>query len=227
MNSMAKHANLIKHESAKSMNLGDYNDENYYADGTIAKHLLCSKNASYYAQNKVEQSLETTTSISKSMINRLPTFHFEELRLNDLLGNGSFCEVYEVILMKVLYKSQDGYQNARRSLVEIEDESESDTQSTISFNSVEEKMFNNQKEFIAKNCKRTKTGDARFAIKYLSPDIVADDSLCATGAANLAMEVIILSNLSHPNIIQIHGVSATEFDKIGSAKGYFIILDRE
>jgi len=67
---MAKHAYLIKHESAKNMNnIGDYNKENYYADSTVAKHLLCSKNASCYAQNKVEQSLETTTSLSKSRIN--------------------------------------------------------------------------------------------------------------------------------------------------------------
>ena len=40
------------------------------------------------------------------------------------------------------------------------------------------------------------------------------------------MEVLFLSNLHHPNIIQIRGVSATGFDQIGSAQGYFIILDR-
>ena len=46
------------------------------------------------------------------------------------------------------------------------------------------------------------------------------------GAADLATEVMILANLSYPNIVQIRGVSAADFDKISFVQGYFLILDR-
>ena len=221
---MGKRSSLIKHESAENSNLEDEVKRSFYSDNTISRISDTSNNAPSYAQKKVDQSLRKSISLSKHMIQRLPTFHFEELTLDKILGYGSFCEVYEVYSMKVLHKSQDGYKIARRSL--IEEEMCSDTDSIASLNSFEEKQFHYEKSFIAKNCIRRSTGDARFAIKFLSPDVVQDKSMCVIGAADLATEVMILTNLSHPNIIQIRGISAADFDQIGSVQGYFLILDR-
>lgn len=208
---------ILKIDNRKDsrQNTRNTNDENYYSDG-IRNQSIDSTSATHVVQSKVDQMFVKTNSLSRHMIDCLPTFHLDELELGKILGSGSFSEVYEIKSIKVLHQSQDGLKVVRSSLLEDK---------TESLDSFEERKFENAKEFITKNTRRM-TGDARFAIKYLSPHIVEDNSLCVIGATDLAMEVMILSNLNHQNIIKLRGVSATGFDEIGSAQGYFLVLDR-
>lgn len=65
-----------------------------------------------------------------------------------------------------------------------------------------------------------------YALKCLNERTTMDPSKFAQGAADLASEFLILSSLSHDNIVRVHGVSRTcvseAFEKSG---GYFILLE--
>lgn len=214
---------IATRETVDVRNVEEADKKNYYSDGTSARRSLTYISPSNCVKNKVDKRLHKSRSMSMLGVQRLPTFHLEELELDKLLGSGSFSEVYEIVSIKILHKSQDGLEMVKSSLL---DDVEVDIKSIASFDSLEEQQFHYEKEFIAKNCIRPSTGDARFAIKYLSQHIVEDNATCAIGATDLAMEVMTLSNLYHPNIVELRGVSATGFDDIGSMQGYFIILDR-
>lgn len=65
-----------------------------------------------------------------------------------------------------------------------------------------------------------------YALKCLNERTTFDPQVFATGAADLASEFLILSNLSHDNVVRVHGVSSgcvsEAFKKSG---GYFILLE--
>lgn len=65
-----------------------------------------------------------------------------------------------------------------------------------------------------------------YALKCLNERTTMDPKTFATGAADLASEFLILSNLSHDNIVRVHGVSggcvSQAFEESG---GYFILLE--
>ena len=88
---------LIKHEYKEGRSPEDESKKDFYADNTITNHIEWSNDASSFVRNKMDRSFEKTGSLSKQMIHRLPTFHFEELTLHSMLGSGSFWYVYFLI----------------------------------------------------------------------------------------------------------------------------------
>jgi serine/threonine protein kinase len=67
--------------------------------------------------------------------------------------------------------------------------------------------------------------DQAFALKRLQPRIIKNPKLLVTASSDLALEAAILSNLSHENIIKLHGVN--DGDMIESLKDgrFFLVLD--
>lgn len=65
-----------------------------------------------------------------------------------------------------------------------------------------------------------------YALKCLNERTTMDPNTFTTGAADLASEFLILSNLSHDNIVRVYGVSSgcvsEAFEESG---GYFILLE--
>ena len=65
-----------------------------------------------------------------------------------------------------------------------------------------------------------------YALKCLNARTTSDPQLFASGAADLASEFLILSSLSHDNIVRIHGVSrGCVSQAFESSGGYFILLE--
>ena len=65
-----------------------------------------------------------------------------------------------------------------------------------------------------------------YAIKYLRNSVVARKSLIRVGAADLVYEAKILHQLSHPNIISLHGISAGPLeDSYLNNRRFFLVLD--
>jgi serine/threonine protein kinase len=77
------------------------------------------------------------------------------------------------------------------------------------------------RKFIADHCRRAR-GDARYAVKTLNPEIIANHERLYQGLADMATETRVLSSIEHPNIIKLRGVaSGTIFQP-----DYFVVLDR-
>ena len=71
---------------------------------------------------------------------------------------------------------------------------------------------------------QTSSTKDKYAIKFLRNDL--NPNKFCQGAAELVMETLLLSSLSHGNIISIHGVSLDGPAGFESGNGYFIVIDR-
>jgi serine/threonine protein kinase len=78
--------------------------------------------------------------------------------------------------------------------------------------------------FMAQNCLRQKTGEARYALKKISPASTRDPSHFMQSMIDMATETRLLSSIGyHPNIIKLRAVSA-HYDPFDEQS--FIIVDR-
>ena len=76
--------------------------------------------------------------------------------------------------------------------------------------------------FIAKHCLREDSGDARYAIKVLSPENLNDPGKYIQGTLDMAIETRVLSDTEHPNIIKARALA--DVDPFND--DYFIMMDR-
>jgi serine/threonine protein kinase len=138
----------------------------------------------------------------KDNTNEFPRFEKSELGMGKLLGKGGFGTVMEIRSFTI----------ANTSLKKnVKDDDEAGG------------MEN--KKFIAEHCLRKggdSKGDARYAIKYLSPETAKDPALLVQGVMDLAIEVRFLSDIEHPNIVKMRALS----DVDSYHQGFFILMDR-
>ena len=82
---------------------------------------------------------------------------------------------------------------------------------------------------VVKACTLKTDPDRKLAIKYLKRKAMVNQHQFEHGASDLAQEAHFLSELKHPHIIQLHGVTAGSVQtNVASGKdcGFFIIVDR-
>mmetsp|Transcript_4968 Transcript_4968/g.7588 ORF Transcript_4968/g.7588 Transcript_4968/m.7588 type:complete len:437 (-) Transcript_4968:1092-2402(-) len=127
----------------------------------------------------------------------IPKYEFKELTLGRVLGKGGFGTVSEIKAIQC-----DGTQGKTEQEGDVE-------------------QAQQDKKFIADHCIRD-GGDARYAIKKLSPEITSDINKLFQGVLDMSVETMFLSVVEHPHIIKMRGVGAC-----GMANpDYFIVLDR-
>lgn len=171
----------------------------------------------------------------------IPKFSETELVVGKILGSGSFNDVYEVRGLSLESDHQEGdsglYGNHHSGSWSTDESTNTASlryprPANAEFESNWFSGYNRnqkvQRDFLARHCIRESTGEARYAIKHLAPETLADDAAFETGAEDLATEARFLAALDHPNIIKLRGFSeggVQGFAK-GSARGYFLVLDR-
>lgn len=162
-----------------------------------------AKAAARSAIKAVKVLCESSKAIDPHKDDELPKFSQKEITLGQLLGKGGFNFVFEIERMNL----EGG---------KLVNKLNSDSRRAQS-----------ERRLIARNCKRGKR-DARFAIKFLHDQTVQDPSKFKVGAADLAVEAKILSNLDHQHIVTIRGISENGPQGFASGieGGFFIIIDR-
>jgi hypothetical protein len=121
-----------------------------------------------------------------------PKFQKREVVVGKLLGRGGFSDVKEISR----FETRQG-------------------EAAIA-GQVEE-----SREFVSKHC-QSSWGEARYAVKHLTPRISKNPQLAWTAMIDLVVETRILASLEHPHIIKLRAVG----DEHPFTKNFFIILDR-
>ena len=70
--------------------------------------------------------------------------------------------------------------------------------------------------------KKRKQRDARYAIKFLKPEIIKNPNVYPSACYDMALETRVLSSIVHPNIIKLRAISSVPT----FSKDYFFITDR-
>ena len=164
-----------------------------------AAAILLRQKSVEYARRNVEQTFQHSR--IKDTAVTYPKFDYQELTLGKVLGKGGFGTVSEVRAFRVtpgLTKS-----HSTRSATKDRDDTEVDD-TTGEMES---------RQFIAQHCLRH-GGDARYAIKVLSPEVVKDPALYLQGMIDMAVETRFLMKMRA--IAKVDAYS----------EGYFIVMDR-
>jgi hypothetical protein len=130
-----------------------------------------------YAQKK------TVKMFAKSMCQDLsddyPKFKLEELQIGKFLGKGGFGTVKEVRAFNI------GAPQMRKK---------ASGPDAVADDGLESRMF------IAEHCIRN-GGKARYAVKFLSPEVVDDPAMYIMGITDMAVETRFLSSTEHPKYV--------------------------
>ena len=128
----------------------------------------------------------------------LSRFESSEMTFGKKLGQGGYCVVNEVSAITLTSSEADAAEDSVK----------------------EDKKVYHTRKFMSQNCIRN--GDARYAVKFLSPKSLSDKDLFEHGVKDLAMEVKFLAVVQHPNIIRMRGV------RLGDScdPKFFLMLDR-
>eukprot|EP00526_Cylindrotheca_closterium_P009517 CAMPEP_0113608004 /NCGR_PEP_ID=MMETSP0017_2-20120614/3689_1 /TAXON_ID=2856 /ORGANISM="Cylindrotheca closterium" /LENGTH=431 /DNA_ID=CAMNT_0000516651 /DNA_START=71 /DNA_END=1366 /DNA_ORIENTATION=- /assembly_acc=CAM_ASM_000147 len=165
-----------------------------------------------FYQHQVE-----TSNLPRDMLDEIPRFAVDEVECGAILGTGGFCSVQEV----KGFKLPDEVEKVREDHDDF-DENEAEDAFEIGGDVEVDAGEVESRKFIAKHCYRS-NGDARYAIKKLKPEIIADEVGFLNGIVDLTSEADFLSALEHPNIIKLRGFALKE-DLFKPS--YFLILDR-
>ena len=109
----------------------------------------------------------------------VPTFHLDELKIGDVLGNGSFARVHEISNIRLKKRSEDDG-------IDPWEETEEDVR---------------RREAVRDSCT---SGSDKLALKRLRDGLTGAQA--GRGLVDIALEVLFLKSLVHPNIIRFVGL---------------------
>jgi serine/threonine protein kinase len=159
----------------------------------------------HFAKKTIAKTFENSTILDNS--GNFPTFKKKELELGKVLGKGGFGTVYEVRGFEAGNKTSLSKAGSARKL--DPDESEVDAGEMES------------RKFISDHCIR-KGGDARYAVKFLSKEVIDDPPTYIQAIMDIAVETRVLSDIQHPNIVKMRACAHVE----PYHEEYFIVMDR-
>ena len=163
------------------------------AGASLTKHLA-------HAERKIAVMKSNSQYFDEEDLAVMPKYELDELTLGRVLGKGGFGTVSEIKMIQVAGTTSNS----------VGGDQEGD---------IGQKQ--QDKKFIADHCIR-EGGDARYAIKALSPEIKSDGQKFFQGVLDMSVETMFLSVVDHPHIIKMRGLGACGM----THPDYFLVLDR-
>jgi len=204
---LLKRAKEVVEEKAKG---SDFFDEDAEKDMPRFKrsgeYILCIYEFGYLVWL---ENTQTTDTKSSSYL-----FKSKELKLGRVLGRGGFCTVSEITSLNL---EQNSPLDIAVKNMQAADEEE-DEFGELRYDS---HGLIQDRQFLARRCLR-KGKHARYAIKTLSDECLADPERFVGGIIDLATESRFLSVVRHANIIKMRAVA--DGDLYDSR--FFVVLDR-
>lgn len=184
----------------------------------------------------IEDIDRDSTFISSKSSREFPVFARKELGLGSILGVGSFCNVEEILAIRMLFDKDDNNfgTNEKQDPVEQQPNGESSDSDTtdlpLSYHHQDDDDEDNMddliysRSFMKNNCLReneqNNTSEARYAIKRIKRDLPRIEEI--KGLIDLGIETKLLKVLSHPNIVKMRAISCSDM----LSQDFFIVLDR-
>lgn len=152
---------------------------------------------------------------------RLLRLDWEELELGNVLGEGGFATVAEIVNISVTEHARFRYfsfSTWAESLLEGTDE-ETNVITTAANNDENDSAMDSS-EFLSEVYAKDK--DARYCIKFLSSETKQDPGIFLQAVKDMAVETHFLSVLDHPSIVRLCAVGGTD----PLSENYFLVMDK-
>jgi len=175
-----------------------------------------------YAEDKVNELF--ANSVIKDKSGDFPKFEKKELIVGKVLGRGGFgtvCEVHGFDASKLSPKPPSLKKKIAASTRKLMTSTSDLVEDEVDDDEAQQAGQAEYRKFIADNCTR-KNGDARYAIKFLSPGTAKDPGMFIQGSIDMAIETRLLSDTEHPNIIKMRALARMS----PYNEEYFIVIDR-
>ena len=156
-----------------------------------------------YAKRLLAKESNDKTSDEEQAITSIPKLKKEDFKLGKVLGRGTFGVVHEVLGVSTLDDS------TRRRFGKKTSQKVNDNVTIIDQNTLSDLCFRGK-------------GVSRFAMKYLSDEVMGDHNICYRAILDMNHDRKFLTVLDHPCILKIRAISQCgPFDQ-----NDFILMDR-
>jgi len=154
--------------------------------------------------------------LSSNSIAGVGLVKFSHIEVGQLLGKGSFSNVYEITKIS----------STLPGATSDEDDCPEELRNVTYMDKVADN--GDLRDHLSKNYERRSSKTFRYAIKFLKDDILSNPNSYAVGTVDLVIEGMFLASLTHPNIIKVRGLPEGGVNSLlqPNAKGYFLVLDR-
>eukprot|EP00978_Attheya_sp_CCMP212_P047104 scaffold421227_cov54-Attheya_sp.AAC.1 len=219
---------------------GGSSQETPYGEGEC-EYTQVAVNAAIRAVEKMSE--DSLIIKSGDIDDSVAKFRPEEVVWGALLGRGGFSDVHEIIELRInkplsqsllrIPESQEKSSSELLSLGEDSDLKSLPLDERVALCDIEKNIRCTElrRQFVATHLRRgagDHENDARYAIKFLSHEVMKDSEMYQVGASDLAREARFLASFEHPSIVKIRAISSEgeEGFRRKDLGGYFIIMDR-